>query len=113
MNRIQLLAEQSDNDIQVNEARRQLAELSSEKINNEEVNFERNDAVYYSLAFELHHYFDTRAVVHMALGDAAVANMIDNAIRQDVLAALARDLSQYHDLQMRLGGVQQILVGTQ
>ena len=42
-----------------------------------------------------------------------VANMIDNAIRQDVLAALARDLSQYHDLQMRLGGVQQILVGTQ
>ena len=42
-----------------------------------------------------------------------VANMIDNAIRQDVLAALARDLSQDHDLQMRLGGVQQILVGTQ
>ncbi len=78
LNRIQLLAEQSDNDIQVNEVRRQLAELSSEKINNEEVNFELNDAVYYSLAFELHHYFDTRAVVHMALGDAAVANMIDN-----------------------------------
>jgi peptidyl-prolyl cis-trans isomerase D len=42
-----------------------------------------------------------------------VAKMIDNAIRQDVLAALARDLSQDHDLQMRLGGVQQILVGTQ
>ena len=42
-----------------------------------------------------------------------VANMIDNAIRQDVLAALARDLSRDHDLQMRLGGVQQILVGTQ
>lgn len=44
---------------------------------------------------------------------ALVANMIDNSIRQDVLATLARDLSQMHDLQMRLGGVQQILVGTQ
>ncbi|MGC6519459.1 MAG: SurA N-terminal domain-containing protein [Candidatus Puniceispirillaceae bacterium] len=42
-----------------------------------------------------------------------VANVIASSLQQDVLATLARDLSQTHDLQMRLGGVQQILVGTQ
>lgn len=49
------------------------------------------------------------------LSDSAelVANMITGSLQQDVLATLARDLSQTHDLQMRLGGVQQILVGTQ
>jgi hypothetical protein len=30
-----------------------------------------------------------------------------------VLNTLARDLSQSHDLQIRLGGVQQLLVGNQ
>ena len=34
------------------------------------------------------------------------------AIRQDILSTLARDLSQTHDLQIRLGGVQQLLVGS-
>ena len=42
-----------------------------------------------------------------------VANVIDSSLQQDVLATLVRDLSQMHDLQIRLGGVQQILVGTQ
>jgi len=42
-----------------------------------------------------------------------IANVIAGSIQQDVLQTLARDLSQTHDLQMRLGGVQQLLVGSQ
>jgi len=36
-----------------------------------------------------------------------------SAIQQDILATLSRDLSQTHDLQIRLGGVQQLLIGSQ
>ena len=55
------------------------------------------------------------AAAEEELSDSAklVANMLDNSLRQDILTTLARDLSQTHDLQMRLGGVQQILVGAQ
>lgn len=49
----------------------------------------------------------------LAESAALVANVIDNSVQQDILATLVRDLSQMHDLQIRLGGVQQILVGTQ
>lgn len=38
-------------------------------------------------------------------------NFNRTAIQQDVLNTLAGDLSQTHDLQIRLGGVQQLLVG--
>ncbi len=37
----------------------------------------------------------------------------NRAIQQDILATLSRDLSQTHDLQIRLGGVQQLLIGSQ
>lgn len=55
------------------------------------------------------------AAAEEELSDSAklVANMLDNSLQQDILTTLARDLSQTHDLQMRLGGVQQILVGAQ
>ena len=49
----------------------------------------------------------------LAESAALVADVLESSLRQDVLATLARDLSQTHDLQMRLGGVQQILIGTQ
>ena len=42
-----------------------------------------------------------------------ISGVITNSMRQDVLNILARDLSQTHDLQVRLGGVQQLLLGTQ
>ena len=35
-----------------------------------------------------------------------------SAIQQDILNTLSRDLSQKHDLQIRLGGVQQLLIGS-
>jgi peptidyl-prolyl cis-trans isomerase D len=35
-----------------------------------------------------------------------------SAIQQDILNTLSRDLSQTHDLQIRLGGVQQLLIGS-
>ena len=44
---------------------------------------------------------------------ALISGVIQNSIRQDVLNTLARDLSQTHDLQVRLGAVQQVLVGSQ
>ena len=55
------------------------------------------------------------AAAEEELSDSAklVAKMLDNSLQQDILTTLARDLSQTHDLQMRLGGVQQILVGAQ
>ena len=37
----------------------------------------------------------------------------NQAIQQDILGTLSRDLSQTHDLQIRLGGVQQLLIGSQ
>ena len=49
----------------------------------------------------------------LAESAALVADVLESSLRKDVLATLARDLSQTHDLQMRLGGVQQILIGTQ
>ena len=42
-----------------------------------------------------------------------ISGVIANSMRQDVLNTLARDLSQTHDLQVRLGGVQQLLLGSQ
>lgn len=42
-----------------------------------------------------------------------IGGVIANSMRQDVLNILARDLSQTHDLQVRLGGVQQLLLGSQ
>ena len=42
-----------------------------------------------------------------------ISGVIANSIRQDVLNILARELSQTHDLQVRLGGVQQLLLGSQ
>ena len=42
-----------------------------------------------------------------------VADFTANALQLDVLNTLARDLSQTHDLQIRLGSVQQLLVGNQ
>jgi len=48
---------------------------------------------------------------------ANTAQLLDSftkrAIQQDILATLSRDLSQTHDLQIRLGGVQQLLIGSQ
>ncbi len=38
---------------------------------------------------------------------------IVNSMRQDIVNILARDLSQTHDLNINLGRVQQILVGSQ
>lgn len=40
-------------------------------------------------------------------------NFTNRAIQQDILGTLSRDLSQTHDLQIRLGGVQQLLIGSQ
>lgn len=42
-----------------------------------------------------------------------ISGVIQNSIRQDVLNTLARDLSQTHNLQVRLGAVQQLLAGSQ
>ena len=42
-----------------------------------------------------------------------ISGVIANSMRQDVLNILARELSQTHDLQVRLGGVQQLLLGSQ
>ncbi len=42
-----------------------------------------------------------------------VQGVIVNSIRSDILNTLARDLSETHDLQIRLGAVQQLLVGSQ
>jgi len=42
-----------------------------------------------------------------------ISGVIANSMRQDVLNTLARDLSQTHDLQVRRGGVQQLLPGSQ
>ena len=42
-----------------------------------------------------------------------ISGVIANSMRQDVLNILARDLSQTHDLQVRLGSVQQLLLGNQ
>ena len=42
-----------------------------------------------------------------------ISGVIANSMRQDVLNILARELSQRHDLQVRLGGVQQLLLGSQ
>ena len=49
----------------------------------------------------------------LAETSALISGVIQNSIRQDVLNTLARDLSQTHDLQVRLGAVQQVLVGSQ
>ena len=49
----------------------------------------------------------------LAETSALISGVIQNSIRQDVLNTLARDLSQTHDLQVRLGTVQQVLVGSQ
>ena len=49
----------------------------------------------------------------LAETSALISGVIQNSIRQDVLNTLARDLSQTHDLQIRLGAVQQVLVGSQ
>ena len=40
-------------------------------------------------------------------------NFTRTAIQQDILNTLSSDLSQTHDLQIRLGGVQQLLIGSQ
>jgi len=40
-------------------------------------------------------------------------NFTTRAIQQDILGTLSADLSRTHDLQIRLGGVQQLLIGTQ
>ena len=42
-----------------------------------------------------------------------ISGVIANSMRQDVLNILARELSQTHGLQVRLGGVQQLLLGSQ
>ena len=42
-----------------------------------------------------------------------VANTINTSMKRDILNILARDLSQTHDLEINLGRVQQLLVGTQ
>lgn len=49
----------------------------------------------------------------LATTSKLVAAFSANSIQLDVLNTLARDLSQSHDLQIRLGGVQQLLVGHQ
>ena len=49
----------------------------------------------------------------LATTSKLVAAFSANSIQLDVLNTLARDLSQSHDLQIRLGGVQQLLVGNQ
>ena len=49
----------------------------------------------------------------LATTTALVADFTANALQLDVLNTLARDLSQTHDLQIRLGSVQQLLVGNQ
>ena len=49
----------------------------------------------------------------LATTSRLVAAFSANSIQLDVLNTLARDLSQSHDLQIRLGGVQQLLVGNQ
>jgi peptidyl-prolyl cis-trans isomerase D len=40
-------------------------------------------------------------------------NFTSRAIQQDILGTLSADLSRTHDLQIRLGGVQQLLIGSQ
>ena len=40
-------------------------------------------------------------------------NFTTRAIQQDILGTLSADLSRTHDLQIRLGGVQQLLIGSQ
>lgn len=49
------------------------------------------------------------------LADTAklLADFTSGSIQRDILNALASDLSQTHDLQVRLGGVQQLLMGGQ
>ena len=42
-----------------------------------------------------------------------VSDTITNSMKRDMLNVLARDLSQTHDLEINLGRVQQLLVGTQ
>ena len=42
-----------------------------------------------------------------------VSNVTAASLQRDILNTLAADLSQTHNLQVRLGGVQQLLMGGQ